>query len=267
LRSHLQTCKAKKKHDIQQEVRKELEIKFEKEKKEYETTFEKEKKEYETKFEKEKKEYETKFEKEIEEKNNENKKLKDYIIKLETKTEIFSKYHDEIINIAKEPRNNICNTTTNKNKNNISINNANFLNDTEKVKKLLDSSKYDRYVLAQGQKGIAKFAVENILTDDEGNLNYICSDPSRGIFKYQNDEGEFEKDVQAEKLTNLLFKSELKEKTRALGMKIWTNEDGTHNDEKFGMYQPQVYEISKMDSDNSIFRNKLACLTTNAIKK
>ena len=97
-------------------------------------------------------------------------------------------------------------------------------------------------------------------------MNYICVDPSRGIFKYQNDEGGFEKDVKAEKLTNLLFNSDLREKTRTLGMKIWTNEDGSHNNEKFGMYQPVVYEIEKMDSDNSAFRGKLACMTTGIIK-
>ena len=177
--------------------------------------------------------------------------------KLETKSEIYSKDHDELIKIAKQPKNKtqITNNTST----------TNFLTDTEKVKKLLDT-KYDRFILAQGQKGIAKFAVENILTDDNGDLNYICVDPSRGIFKYQNDEGGFEKDVKAEKLTNLLFNSDLREKTRTLGMKIWTNEDGSHNNEKFGMYQPVVYEIEKMDSDNSAFRGKLACMTTGIIK-
>ena len=240
LKTHLQTCKKKKQFDVEEKIRKDI------------------KGEYETKMEEIKGEFETKMEEIIEDMKEENQKLKDYIIKLETKSEIYSKDHDELIKIAKQPKNvktNITNTST-----------TNFLTDTEKVKKLLDT-KYDRFVLAQGQKGIAKFAVENILTDDNGDLNYICVDPSRGIFKYQNDEGGFEKDVKAEKLTNLLFNSDLREKTRTLGMKIWTNEDGSHNNEKFGMYQPVVYEIEKMDSDNSAFRGKLACMTTGAVKK
>ena len=126
LRTHLQTCKGKKIFDIREEI---------------------------------KCEYETKMEEIIEDLKEENQKLKDYIIKLETKSEIYSKDHDELIKIAKQPKNKtqITNNTST----------TNFLTDTEKVKKLLDT-KYDRFILAQGQKGIAKFAVENILTDDNG---------------------------------------------------------------------------------------------------
>ena len=148
LRTHLQTCKGKKIFDIREEI-----------KCEYETKMEDMKEEYETKMEEIKGECETKMEEIIEDMKEENQKLKDYIIKLETKSEIYSKDHDELIKIAKQPKNKtqITNNTST----------TNFLTDTEKVKKLLDT-KYDRFILAQGQKGIAKFAVENILTDDNG---------------------------------------------------------------------------------------------------
>ena len=182
-----------------------------------------------------------------------NKKISGLTLKikeLETANSIYSKDHDTIVDLAKEPKKKI---------NNINVSN-NYIYDPEKIKKIFDE-KYDRFTLAEGQKGIAKFAVDNILTDEDGNLTYICADPSRGIFKYQNENGEIEKDVHATKLTNLLFDAGLKSKTRELGQKIWTNDDGSHNNKKFGMYQPSVYEISSMDSDNSKFRNKLACLT------
>ena len=73
--------------------------------------------------------------------------------------------------------------------------------------------------------------------------------------------GEFEKDIKAAKLTNLLFDGGLKTKARDIGEKTWTNEDGTCNGDKFRTYQTPVYEISTMNSDNSTFRNELACLT------
>ena len=159
LRTHLQTCKGKKIFDIREEIKCEYETKMEDMKEEYETKMEDMKEEYETKMEEIKGECETKMEEIIEDMKEENQKLKDYIIKLETKSEIYSKDHDELIKIAKQPKNKtqITNNTST----------TNFLTDTEKVKKLLDT-KYDRFILAQGQKGIAKFAVENILTDDNG---------------------------------------------------------------------------------------------------
>jgi hypothetical protein len=43
-----------------------------------------------------------------------------------------------------------------------------------------------------------------ILRDENGNLNYLCTDLSRKIFKFKNKIGQLEKDVNAQKLTNLL---------------------------------------------------------------
>ncbi len=47
-----------------------------------------------------------------------------------------------------------------------------------------------------------------------------------------------------------------------IGKSLWTKEDGSHDGEKFMMYQEPIYEINTMSSDNSTFRNELACLTT-----
>lgn len=52
------------------------------------------------------------------------------------------------------------------------------------------------------------------------------------------------------------------DKSHDIGKKLWTKEDGSYDSEKFQMYQPKIYEISSMNSDNSTFRNELACLTT-----
>jgi hypothetical protein len=183
-----------------------------------------------------------KFKKEINELNFE-------IVSLKAENNIFSKGHQEMIKLAKQPKNN----------NNITI--GNFFNDTEKVKDIINT-KLDRFDIAAGQKGIAQFAAKNILKNDDGFLNYVCTDQSRGIFNLLTESGECEKDIKAKKLTNLLFESGLKTKTHDIGKSLWTKEDGSHDGEKFMMYQEPIYEINTMSSDNSTFRNELACLTT-----
>lgn len=175
------------------------------------------------------------------------------IVSLKTENNIFSRGHEEIFNLARQPK-------TTKNNNNITVKN-NFFNDTEKIKEIINS-KLDRFDIAAGQKGIAQFTAKNLLKNEDGLLNYVCTDPSRGIFNLVDENGECEKDVKASKLTNLLFESGLKNKTVDIGEALWTKEDGSHDGEKFRMYQEPIYEIRTMMSDNSKFRNELACLTT-----
>ena len=222
---HLKKCKIKIDKEIENfKKEKNLEIKKLKEQHEIETE---------------------KFKKEINQLNFE-------IVSLKAENNIFSKGHQEMIKLAKQPK------TT---KNNITIGGNNFFNDTEKVKDIINS-KLDRFDIAAGQKGIAQFAAKNILKNDDGLLNYVCTDSSRCMFNLLHENGESEKDVKAKKLTNLLFESGLKTKTYDIGKSLWTKEDGSHDGEKFMMYQEPIYEINTMSSDNSTFRNELACLTT-----
>lgn len=156
------------------------------------------------------KEKEIQTEKLLKEKDDEIKKLKKIIKKLKKKNiessidvhtlkavnGIYSQDHKEIIKIANVPKTN----------NNNTIIGNNFFNDSEKIKEII-STRLDRFDIAAGQKGIAQFAVNNILKNDDGIPNYVCTDPSRHIFKFQNEDGQFEKDIKATKLTNLLFDS------------------------------------------------------------
>ena len=219
---HLQKCKIK---PIIEKLKKEKDIEIQKLKKEKDAEIEKLKKE-----------------------NNE---LRFEIVSLKAENNIFSKGHQEIIKLAKQPK-----TTKN---NNIIIGN-NFFNDTEKVKDIINT-KLDRFDIAAGQKGIAQFAVKNILKNEEGLLNYVCTDSSRGVFNLLHDNGDLEKDIKATKLTNLLFESGLKTKTHDIGKTLWTKEDGSYDVEKFRIYQDPICEINTMNSDNTTFRNELACLT------
>jgi len=231
---HLQKCKFK---PIIENFNKEknLEIKKLKEQHDFEIKKLKEQHELETE----------KLKKEINQLNFE-------IVSLKAENNIFSKGHQEMIKLAKQPK------TT---KNNITIGGNNFFNDTEKVKDIINS-KLDRFDIAGGQKGIAQFAAKNILKNEDGLLKYVCTDSSRGMFNLLHDNGDSEKDLKAKKLTDLLFESGLKTKTHDIGKSLWTKEDGSHDGEKFRMYQEPIYEINTMTSDNSTFRNELACLTT-----
>jgi hypothetical protein len=179
--------------------------------------------------------------------------LQNRILKLETENDIYKNDHDFVKNLASQPK-----TTNNNNK--IKVMN-NFFDNPEKVKQLVDE-KLTQDHICDGQKGVAQFAINFLLKDDEGNINYFCTDPSRSIFKFQNSEGETEKDVKAIKLTNMLLDAGIKHKTGTIAPSLWTKKDGTVDSDKFQIFSPSTNEIILMQSDNSVFRNELACLTS-----
>ena len=111
--------------------------------------------------------------------------------------------------------------------------------------------------LVQGQKGVARFAVDNILKDEQGKLKYVCTDPSRQIFQYKNEDGSMQKDVRATKLTKALLDGEIKSTSHKIA---WDNmKDG--GDQEFQSYTDYYYEIKDMETDNSEFSKELSSLT------
>jgi len=193
---------------------------------------------------------------------NENEELKKQIIEnnkkimeLETKLEIYEEDHDFIKTLAKEPKSVINNNTK-------ILNISSFNLNKDKVKNILDL-KFDENCILQGQKGVAHFAVNNLLKDDNGNLTYICTDPSRRIFKYKDNFGEIQKDIKAQKLTNMLLEGGLKEKNIQMSLDSFMNEDGTYDSENFILLQPKASEINFISKDNSVFVNELSTITTN----
>jgi hypothetical protein len=189
----------------------------------------------------------------INEKDEEIKKFQMRILELETENKIYKIDHDFVKNMAAQPK------TTNNNKI-IKVMN-NFFDNPEKVKELV-SEKLTQEHICDGQKGVAQFAYDILLKDNEGNINYFCTDPSRSIFKFKNSEGETEKDIKAMKLTNMLIDAGIKHKTGTIAPTLWTKKDGTVDADKFQIFSPSTNEIILMQSDNSVFRNELACLTS-----
>jgi hypothetical protein len=186
--------------------------------------------------------------------NEEIKKLQMRILELETENKIYLQDHEVVQKMALQPK---ISTTNNNNK--IKINN--FFDNPEKIKQMINE-KLNKNYICDGQKGVAQFAYDTLLKDEEGNMNYICSDPSRHIFKFQNSEGNIEKDIKANKLTNMLIDAGITNKTLSVAPSLWTEDDGKIDSIKFQTYGPYTSEITSMQVDNSVFRNELACLTS-----
>ena len=180
--------------------------------------------------------------------------LRDTMIKLEAENKIYLQDRELVQKLAAQPK------ITNNNDTRIRINN-NFFDNPEKMKQMIDEKLTKDYI-SDGQKGVAQFACKNILKDENGNMNYICSDLSRHVFKFYNNEGNIEKDVKANKLTDMLIEAGIANKALSMAPLLWTDEDGNINSNKFLIFSPYTTEIASMQVDNSVFRNELACLTS-----
>jgi hypothetical protein len=182
--------------------------------------------------------------------------LKEEIAGLKAKNEIYEVEHKCILDIAKQPKN-----ITNTNNKILAIQTSLNLNDIDYVKNALENNYKVDYIL-DGQKGLAEFAVENILKDENGKLKYVCTDPSRQIFKYKDELGDIQKDIQAKKLTNYLVDGGIKIKCSNLASDWWTNDDGCQDFEKYQLLFEKANEIRNVKNDNSKFKKELVAMTT-----
>ena len=203
---------------------------------------------------------------EIKQKEDENHKLnlellqkEKEIIELRSVTQILKSDHDCIKDIAKQAKNITNNNTTNNKILNI-ISPLN-LNNTNKIKDIIDNNYKLDYIFS-GQKGIAKFAFDHILKDDEGNLKYVCTDSSRQIFKYKDELGEIRKDIEAKKLTNFLVEGGIKNKACDIMNEWWTEDTGITNIDKFELLADKAVSLKTIDNDNTEFKKELATMTT-----
>ena len=166
---------------------------------------------------------------------------------------------EQIVSISKTAVSTKPTTTNNINN---KILNMSILNlDSENVKNIIND-KYNLDVISEGQKGVAKFATNYLLKDIEGNLNYVCTDSSRKMFKYKNNFGELEKDINAQKLTNILTDNGILSKTARLSSGHWTNDDGTIDNDKISNLIEKIFEINSLKDDNTIFKNELIAQTS-----
>lgn len=125
-----------------------------------------------------------------------NEELKEDIQRLHTEVavlEVYKKFflraQDCVEEIAKQPK------TTNNIINMPSLD----LSEEKITNKVIEN--FTESHLFLGQRGVAKFAVENLLKNEDGAMAYKCTDISRNMFKYKDTDGKEYKDPKARKLT------------------------------------------------------------------
>ena len=211
-----------------------------------------------------KKEKDTEIESLKKEKDTEIEKL---IIKLNLKTEFLEKQErinkelqDKLERLATTAINRptTTNTTTN---NTLNISSFIDFNDIDKVKNAIEN-KLDIKDVIDGQKGLARFVKNNLLTDENGNLNYKCSDSSRCMFKYKDSSGEIKKDIEAKKLTDYILNGGIRSRSADIGNEWCKDEDGDINMTKFDIMLEQQQSIMKLRDDNTSFKKELASITS-----
>ena len=260
LKVHLITCKSKKNQQSlyekvvyinnEDDIKKECNLKIDYIKKECNLKIDNIKKECNIKLEQSKNECDIK----LEQKNKEIDNLlkQHYLEKNALNTTI--DHLNEKLEIYKESRNTINNTTNNNNNKIIIKNVMNFSDDY--IKKIFDEKFTEKHML-KGQRGIARFAFENLLKDMNGELSYVCTDPSRQIFKYKTTDDIIEKDIKAIKLSSALYNHANK---TSHGFTLPYLEKLTFPD-FLDRIADHYDEIKDMNKNNSVFRSELTALT------
>jgi hypothetical protein len=247
LRKHLKVCKIKKHEEYENNLKIQIQSEFEEKLKEKIQFVEKEKNDLSNKIsllEKEKNDFSNK------------------ISLLENELKIYKNLYEEknnvVVDLAKEPKN-----KTNHNNNKINVNNNNsyfnYFDEPDKMKEIISKNLTIEHII-DGQKGVAEFAQQYLLTDKDGDPNYFCSDVSRNSFKYKTKNGDLEKDNKAVKLTKLMINNGLKNTTIQKASQIWTNEDGSQDSDKYHLHSESAQEIVNLGEDNTKFRNHLASI-------
>jgi len=208
------------------------------------------------------KEMKENYETEIENLKNENQRLREIIAGLQGELKSTNKASDCIYEIAKQPKviNSSNNSTNNSINKNLNISNSIDFKNIDKVKEIIDKN-YDINHILGGQKGAAQFAAKYLLVDENGKYVYLCSDPSRNSFKYKNENGDIEKDLEAKKLTNYLVDGGIQEKVKDLSLN-WCIEDGKINQDKFMVVTDKQISILNMKDNNTEFKKELASIVS-----
>jgi hypothetical protein len=177
------------------------------------------------------------------------------IVRLETEVEIFRNDSQDskniITRIAEQPR--INNDTRNTNLVLPTVDTS-----QETINRAVEVS-YNMDHFCSGQKGVARFAVDHLLTNEQKQLGYVCTDPARGTFKHIGEDGEVVRDVKASRLTTKLFRP-IKVKASRLAGELTSMDEG--NEELASVAYKHYQDVSEMENDNTGFRTELAAVTT-----
>jgi myosin heavy subunit len=151
--------------------------------------------------------------------------------------------------IAKQPK---TTNTNNKTTNKVSILTPLDLSQ-ERLKELVEANFTSSHLL-EGQKGVARFTVEHVIKDEDGKLQYICTDPARHTFRFKEGDTEI-KDIRG-KLLSVALAPPVMDKTSRLGIQAIKE-----NPELFCVYSDSQQSIRDMRDDDAEFRGELASMT------
>ena len=177
---------------------------------------------------------------------------KDLIItKIESELNIYkelAKHNQSTVDeMAKQPKQ--IKSTTNTVINNKVLNMIPFDLENSDFSEAIKNGFTENY-LAEGQKGVAQFAYDKLLKNEEGKLNYVCTDPSRSIFKYKSKEGIMERDVNTKKLKEKLISSGICDKSLDISKSYYEDPD------KNLFYIQKYMDINNMKGGNSLLFEK-----------
>ncbi len=201
----------------------------------------------------------------------ENVKLQLNIAELNGALNIASKASDCVYEIAKQPKSNNNNNITTNNSNSSTRNTSNNnktlnittaidFNDLDRIREII-AEKFNISYFLDGQKGIAQFAFDNLLKDENGNYKYNCTDPSRNVFKYKTPQGDLEKDIEAKKLTNYLVDGGIKGQAKNVSTK-WYENDGVIDHDRFNIACEKQVSILGITDNNTEFKKELVSLVS-----
>ena len=111
---------------------------------------------------------------------DETRELKTVIRELKSENKILMRSQNCMEEVARQPKI-MSNKTVN--------NKVSFLTpldlSCERLKELVETNFNNSYLL-EGQKGVARFTFEHVIKDEDGKLQYICTDPARHTFRFRN---------------------------------------------------------------------------------
>lgn len=181
-------------------------------------------------------------------------KLKEELSFYKGKVDVMKDDHECLLKLAAQPK-----TTTNTITNNKVLNLGTLDLSQERLRSIIQSElTYNHGV--DGQRGIAGFVNDKVLIDDDGNSTYLCTDPSRKVFKYKDEEGKECKDLEARNLTKALVDANIIETTQEVCMKWCLDKDGAPDMCKRKYMQEKTDEVRKLRHDNTVFSKELSVL-------
>jgi len=166
-------------------------------------------------------------------------------IKLQTRLELYSE---------QKPSININSTTTNNNISNTKIINQLQVFDLNKTAiTKIAREHFTLDYLKEENKGVAKFTINHVIKDSNGNPNYICTDLSRKTAKYKSVDNNIVTDVGMENLSDTVYNS-IKNKVTNLVMTNRLNEQ----EERPLHENPYYINQQNLDKTSPDFSNQIA---------